>query len=70
MSSTALRFQRFIRGVSQQEISKETGLSQARISRIERNVASDTAKNAEARAKICEFFKVEEELLFPKGGSQ
>jgi len=65
MPSTALKIQRFFRDLSQEAISRETGLSQSCISRLERGVASKTPKNAEARARICTYFNVPEDLLFP-----
>ena len=65
MPATPLKFHRFFRGLSQQKISEETGLSQCRISRLERGLAPDNPANQKAKASISEFLDIPETILFP-----
>jgi transcriptional regulator with XRE-family HTH domain len=53
---------RILRGLSQAEVSKRTGINYADISRIENGVIKP---NAEKRALLAHLFDVPESILFP-----
>ena len=57
-----LRVIRTLRGISQDDVAKETGIWHSTISRIERGVIPPTH---EQRKKIATFFSVEETRIFP-----
>jgi transcriptional regulator with XRE-family HTH domain len=66
MPASPLKFHRLFLSISQEKIAQGTGLSQSRVSRIERGLAPDNPKNREARACISAYVGMDANLLFPK----
>lgn len=64
-SRSALSTARFYKNISQDQLSALTGVSQATLSRIERNRAPSTPKIIKAKKKIAAVLETPIEILFP-----